>query len=190
MIGIPALSQASGYTAQLIDSDGKVLASANGPELETMQSAEVELQYLPKLAGKMIVKGKIAFDQDEDASNNTTEPVEQTVVPEGSKYITITSTPAKAISVVPASFYSNETLTETIYPASHFYRKMKTLTNQSPHNFLRNIRMKQAARLFDEGHQNVTEVMYAVGYNNANSFSVAFKAFYGVAPWDYIKNEE
>ena len=70
----------------------------------------------------------------------------------------------------------------------HFYRKMKTLTNQSPHNFLRNIRMKQAARLFDEGHQNVNDVMYAVGYNNASSFSVAFKAVYGVSPREYIKN--
>ncbi|MGN1229067.1 MAG: two-component regulator propeller domain-containing protein [Prevotella sp.] len=69
----------------------------------------------------------------------------------------------------------------------HFYRKMKTLTNQSPHNFLRNIRMKQAARLFDDGHQNVNDVMYAVGYNNASSFSVAFKAVYGVAPREYIK---
>ncbi|MGM9734521.1 MAG: two-component regulator propeller domain-containing protein, partial [Prevotella sp.] len=69
----------------------------------------------------------------------------------------------------------------------HFYRKMKTLTNQSPHNFLRNIRMKQAARLFDEGHQNVNDVMYAVGYNNASSFSVAFKAVYGMSPREYIK---
>ena len=70
----------------------------------------------------------------------------------------------------------------------HFYRKMKTLTNQSPHNFLRNIRMKQAARLFDDGHQNVNDVMYAVGYNNASSFSVAFKAVYGMSPREYIKN--
>ena len=69
----------------------------------------------------------------------------------------------------------------------HFYRKMKTLTNQSPHNCLRNIRMKQAARLFDEGHQNINDVMYAVGYNNASSFSVAFKAIYGMAPREYIK---
>ena len=69
----------------------------------------------------------------------------------------------------------------------HFYRKMKILTNQSPHNFLRNIRMKQAARLFDDGHQNVNDVMYAVGYNNASSFSVAFKAVYGMAPREYIK---
>lgn len=69
----------------------------------------------------------------------------------------------------------------------HFYRKMKTLTNQSPHNFLRNIRMKQAARLFDEGHQNVNEVMYAVGYNNASSFSLSFKALYGMSPKEYVK---
>ena len=71
----------------------------------------------------------------------------------------------------------------------HFYRKMKALTNQSPHNFIRNIRMKQAARLFDAGHQNINEVMYAVGFNNTSSFSTAFKAVYGVSPRDYIKGQ-
>ena len=70
----------------------------------------------------------------------------------------------------------------------HFYRKMKTLTNQSPHNFIRNIRMKQAARLFDAGHQNINDVMYAVGFSNTSTFSTAFKAVYGVSPRDYIKN--
>ena len=71
----------------------------------------------------------------------------------------------------------------------HFYRKMKTLTNQSPHNFIRNIRMKQAARLFDAGHQNINDVMYAVGFSNTSSFSTAFKAVYGVSPRDYIKDK-
>ena len=70
----------------------------------------------------------------------------------------------------------------------HFYRKMKTLTNQSPHNFIRNIRMKQAARLFDAGHHNINDVMYAVGFNNTSTFSTAFKAVYGVSPRDYIKD--
>ncbi len=69
----------------------------------------------------------------------------------------------------------------------HFYRKMKMITNQSPHNFIRNIRMKQAARLFDSGHQSVNDVMYAVGFSNTSSFSTAFKAVYGVAPREYIK---
>ena len=71
----------------------------------------------------------------------------------------------------------------------HFYRKMKDLTNQSPHNFIRNIRMKQAARLFNSGHQNINDVMYAVGFNNTSSFSTAFKAVYGVSPRDYIKDK-
>lgn len=71
----------------------------------------------------------------------------------------------------------------------HFYRKMKTLTNQSPHSFIRNIRMKQAARLFDAGHQNINDVMYAVGFSNTSSFSSAFKAVYGVSPRDYIKDK-
>ena len=70
----------------------------------------------------------------------------------------------------------------------HFYRKMKALTNQSPHNFIRNIRMKQAARLFDSGHQNINDVMYAVGFCNTSTFSTAFKAVYGVSPREYIKD--
>ena len=71
----------------------------------------------------------------------------------------------------------------------HFYRKMKDLTNQSPHNFIKNIRMKEAARLFDNGHQNINEVMYAMGFNNTSSFSTAFKAVYGISPRDYIKDK-
>ena len=71
----------------------------------------------------------------------------------------------------------------------HFYRKMKKLTNQAPHNFIRNIRMKQAARLFDAGHQNINDVMYAVGFSNTSSFSTAFKAVYGMSPRDYVKGQ-
>ena len=71
----------------------------------------------------------------------------------------------------------------------HFYRKMKTLTNQSPLSFIRNIRINQAARLFDAGHQNINDVMYAVGFNNTSSFSTGFKAVFGISPRDYIKDK-
>ena len=49
--------------------------------------------------------------------------------------------------------------------------------------------MKEAARLFDNGHQNINEVMYAMGFNNTSSFSTAFKAVYGISPRDYIKDK-
>lgn len=70
---------------------------------------------------------------------------------------------------------------------AHLHRKLKELTNQSPRDFIRNIRLKQAANLLASGNQNVTEVMYAVGMQNAASFSTMFKNFYGVSPKEYTK---
>jgi signal transduction histidine kinase/DNA-binding response OmpR family regulator/ligand-binding sensor domain-containing protein len=69
----------------------------------------------------------------------------------------------------------------------HLHRKMKELTNQTPHDFIRNIRLKQAANLLANQHQNVTEVMYACGFNNSASFSTMFKNMYGVSPREYMK---
>ena len=69
----------------------------------------------------------------------------------------------------------------------HLHRKMKELTGQTPHDFIRNIRLKQAARLLSMGDMNVTEVMYACGFSNLASFSTIFKKFYGMTPREYKK---
>ena len=68
----------------------------------------------------------------------------------------------------------------------HLHRKMKELTGQTPHDFIRNIRLKQAAHLLARGDMNVTEVMYACGFGNAASFSTIFKRFYGMSPREYM----
>ena len=68
----------------------------------------------------------------------------------------------------------------------HLHRKMKELTNQTPHSFIRNLRLKQAARILRESHKNVTEVMYKCGFCNAASFSTMFKNMYGCSPRDYM----
>ena len=68
----------------------------------------------------------------------------------------------------------------------HLHRKMKELTGQTPHDFIRNIRLKQAANLLTSHNMNITEVMYACGFNNAASFSTIFKKFYGMSPRDYM----
>ena len=69
----------------------------------------------------------------------------------------------------------------------HLHRKMKELTGQTPHDFIRNLRLKQAANLLANQGMNVTEVMYACGFSNSASFSTLFKKFYGVSPRDYMK---
>ena len=69
----------------------------------------------------------------------------------------------------------------------HLHRKMKELTNQTPHDLIRNIRLKKAANLLSTQHQNITEVMYACGFGNAASFSTMFRNMYGMTPRDYMK---
>ena len=68
----------------------------------------------------------------------------------------------------------------------HLHRKMKELTGQTPHDFIRNIRLKQAANLLSSQNMNITEVMYACGFNNAASFSTIFKKFYGMSPREFM----
>lgn len=72
----------------------------------------------------------------------------------------------------------------------HLHRKMKELTNQTPHDFIRNLRLKQAARLLSHKGQSITEVMYRCGFNSATSFSTMFKKMYGVSPREYMKSQE
>ncbi len=72
----------------------------------------------------------------------------------------------------------------------HLHRKMKELTGQTPHDFIRNIRLKKAATLLSSGDMNVSEVMYACGFSNAASFSTVFKKLYGVSPRDYMNEHQ
>ncbi|MDO1450217.1 ATP-binding protein [Rhodocytophaga aerolata] len=66
------------------------------------------------------------------------------------------------------------------------YRKMKSLTNQAPGEFLRNYRLQQAAMLLKAKHGNVTEVAYTVGFTSLAYFTRCFKELYGLTPSEYI----
>lgn len=69
----------------------------------------------------------------------------------------------------------------------HLHRKLKELTSLSTRDFIRNIRMQQAAQLLKEKKLSISEVAYAVGYNNLSHFSSSFKEMYGISPKDYMQ---
>jgi len=72
----------------------------------------------------------------------------------------------------------------------HLHRKMKELTGQTPHDFIRTLRLKQAAHLLATHNMNITEVVYACGFSNAASFSTMFKSVYGMSPREYMKEHQ
>lgn len=70
----------------------------------------------------------------------------------------------------------------------HLYRKLKELTNQSPRDFIRNIRLRQAELLLkSEKNYSISEISQLVGFNNTTYFSNAFKELYGVSPRKYME---
>jgi AraC-like DNA-binding protein len=73
---------------------------------------------------------------------------------------------------------------------SHLQRKMKEQTGLNVAEFIRNIRLEQAARLLKEQKINVSQVAYSVGFSNLAHFSTVFKKHFGVTPTEYIAKIE
>jgi signal transduction histidine kinase/ligand-binding sensor domain-containing protein/DNA-binding response OmpR family regulator len=71
---------------------------------------------------------------------------------------------------------------------SSLYRKLKVLTNQSPTEFVRYIRLKKAIRLMNDGNTNVDEIGYSVGFNSHSYFTNSFKKQFGKTPSDYLSD--
>lgn len=65
---------------------------------------------------------------------------------------------------------------------SQFYRKIKALTNQSPNEFLRNIRLQKAKQIIEKGNTNISEVCYKIGFSTPSYFTKCFKNYFGLLP--------
>lgn len=66
------------------------------------------------------------------------------------------------------------------------YRKLKALTNQTPNDFIRTIRLKRAAQLIKQNEMTIAEVTYSVGFNDLQYFRDCFKKQFGANPSKYL----
>ena len=65
---------------------------------------------------------------------------------------------------------------------SQVYRKLKAITGKSTAVFIRTIRLEDAKEQLQTTDQTVSEIAYAVGFNDPAWFSRAFKEEFGFAP--------
>ena len=71
------------------------------------------------------------------------------------------------------------------FSRTSFYRKMKSLTGMAPNDYVRNFKMKKAAKLILEGNLSIAEISDQTGFGTQSHFSTAFKKYFGVSPKDY-----
>jgi len=72
----------------------------------------------------------------------------------------------------------------------HLNRRLKTITNESPGDYIRNYRLKNAAWLLLNKNMTIAEIAYAVGFSSQAYFSNAFKVHYGITPTEYSETHE
>jgi len=70
---------------------------------------------------------------------------------------------------------------------TQLYRKVLSVTDHTPNEYIRNYRLKTAARMFLEGQTNITSVLYTVGYNSPSYFTQSFRELFGINPSEYIR---
>ena len=69
-----------------------------------------------------------------------------------------------------------------------FFKKMKGITNYSPNEYLRIIRLKKATELLKATEMNISEIAYEVGFNDPDYFGKCFKEQFGLTPRQFRKN--
>ncbi|MEL6255197.1 MAG: two-component regulator propeller domain-containing protein, partial [Bacteroidota bacterium] len=68
---------------------------------------------------------------------------------------------------------------------SSLYRKIKEITDKSLVEFIREVRLRKAAQLLNEEELSITEIAYAVGFNDVKYFRKHFKKLYLQTPSEY-----
>ena len=65
---------------------------------------------------------------------------------------------------------------------SQFYRKIKALTNFSPVELIRNLRLKQGRKLITSSEKTVSEIAYETGFSTPAYFTKCYREAFGETP--------
>ena len=68
---------------------------------------------------------------------------------------------------------------------TQLYRKIKSVTGNTPHGFIKKYRLKKAAELLINSDRTISEITYEIGMNNRSYFYRIFKEEYDCSPSDF-----
>ena len=98
----------------------------------------------------------------------------------------------KALEVVHQNMANSEFGKDEFASAMHvssslLYKKIKALTDQSPVDFIKSIRLNHALELLQTKKYTITEVSELCGFSSVGYFSTTFKKRYGKSPSEMVE---
>ena len=88
------------------------------------------------------------------------------------------SDPEMSVNLITKHFNISRTL---------LYMNVKRITDQTPSNFILNIKMSQAKKMLLTTSMTSSEIADQLGYCNSNHFSRQFKEYYNTTPGKFRK---
>ncbi|MDX9835305.1 MAG: CARDB domain-containing protein, partial [Desulfobulbus sp.] len=101
------------YQVKLMQEGLGELVSVAGPTIESLETLEVELNWIPTVAGEYSLYAEVVMAGDEIDTNNQSQIINVTVLPAGLMSVTIGDGDQNAR--MPVDFYWKNSLFETIY---------------------------------------------------------------------------
>ena len=87
-----------------------------------------------------------------------------------------------------SEFDQQQFMEEMATSKSTLYKKLKSLTGLNTSAFIRNIRLKAACQIIEEKKRvRISELAYAVGFNDPKYFSACFRKEFGILPSEYME---
>ena len=90
-------------------------------------------------------------------------------------------------NIANSDFTAEDFANQTNISRMQLHRKLKSLFGVSATEFIRNERVKLAAELLKKESATVSEIGYAVGFNDISYFSKCFKEVFEMSPSEYHK---
>jgi len=92
-------------------------------------------------------------------------------------------------NITDANFNVEKLSELTFMSRSSLHRKITALSDLTPTDFIRLIRLKKAAEIIQEGKYRVGEVCYLVGINSSSYFIKLFQKQFGMTPKEFSKQQ-
>ncbi|MBO6216971.1 MAG: helix-turn-helix domain-containing protein [Prevotella sp.] len=141
---------------------------------------ELEARVAGLIANRIRVKGKFSGVQEQEESVRKIEL-------KGNDAALMEKIMKTINEQIDDSDFNVESLADAVgLSRVQLHRRVKEMTGITVGEFIRNLRLQQAARLLAAGDTTVAQVTYAVGFANPTHFASAFKKHFGVTPSDYM----